>query len=383
MLWNAPFGIEIIFKNPSAFWFLFLVPFFWVLACFWFWARGKALRDPWIKMHLDGSFLPGVFRVITRSLIASLALTLIILVLAKPEKKVISNMPEYGGIRITFLFDSSLSMKRAEDLKPNRLVAAKKIIADFIKLSLRDPELKGRYKFSVIPFAGGAIPFFMPFTASAGEFLSALEEVDERTVAVPGTSLYAALAAYEELLFRYPAPDAETVDVAVLISDGGKEEQKAEEVNLVRRIMDILGKGKNKVIVNTVGVGKVLIKGNNERVSEPVELIIRDDAGNFIDFYREKPNESPYKSRLDEKILMDVASLGRGRYYHFSSEKEMAANFKETVLKHRKFKGNIAVSGFEPARTWFLFPAFALFYFVFGYHEWIFRMRRRTHKNLN
>ena len=152
---------------------------------------------------------------------------------------------------------------------------------------------------------------------------------------------------------------------------------------MVRRIMDILGKGKNKVIVNTVGVGKVLIKGNNERVSEPVELIIRDDAGNFIDFYREKPNESPYKSRLDEKILMDVASLGRGRYYHFSSEKEMAANFKETDLKHRKFKGNIAVSGFEPARTWFLFPAFALFYFVFGYHEWIFRMRRRTHKNLN
>lgn len=331
-------------------------------------------------MHLSGSLIPGIFRVSLHSLAVSLVITLIILVLAKPERKLVPSIPDYGGIRISFLYDVSLSMRYAEDLGPNRLVVSKKVVEDFIRMTLRDPELKGFYKFAMIPFAGGAYPFFAPFTSSADEFLAVLQEVDEKTVRVPGTSLYAALRAYDELLFRYRAEDPNTVDLAILISDGGKEEQNAEEVFRLKRIIKFLREDNQNLIINTVGIGRVSVGGRGERVSEPVELVIRDGAGNFVDFYRENPNEPPYTSRLDEKVLEDIAGLGGGKYYHFADGKKMAANFKEIVLRHRKLGGYISKTSYESVRNWFLLPAFAMLYFLFGYHGWIFVLLSRFKK---
>ena len=375
MFWSEPFGTGVVFRNPDAFRFLILIPIFLTVSVFWFLARKKAFQDGWLKMHIKGSFVPGVFGIILHTAAVCLALVFITAALAKPERKLVSNEPEYGGIRMAFLLDTSLSMKRAEDLKPNRLAAAKKVIADFVLSTLLDPEMKGRYKFALIPFAGGAYPFFAPFTASQDEFLAILEEVDEKTVNIPGTSLYSALKAYEELLFMYGDQNPDTLEMAMLISDGGKEEQSAEELGLVLKTASFLRDGfHGNIIINTVGIGKVVVNEYGERSSEAVELIIRDDAGNFVDFYREESDKPPYLSRLDEEILVKVAGIGGGQYYHFSEEKETLANFKKTVLKHRKFKGNVPINRYESVRAWFLFPALALIYVLFGYGKWMSRI---------
>lgn len=368
MIWHLPYVADIIFRHPERFFIAAaLIPLVWALVWWEAKCRKKELLNPYWSEHLPVARLPGFYKRIFWWLMASLAILLLVAALAVPEKKVAWHELIYGRIRITFLFDSSLSMKLAEDVKPNRLIAAKDAITDLVNMLSRDPELEGRYSLALIPFAAAAQPFFTSFTTSREEFLTNLAEVDEKTISRQGTSLWAALRAYEELLKAYP-PKEKTTDLAFLISDGGKEEGRAGEKEFIPSLIRKISSLPNfRVIINTVGIG----------YSRPVELIIRDEAGNFIGFYRKNPNDpkSPIqKSELNERILKEVADLTRGDYKHFTEKDKILKEFKAIVLKNREVVDNFPRIRYESITNWFLVPAFIIFYFLLGYAGWLIRL---------
>lgn len=382
------FGTEILFRHPRRFLWGSIIILFAALVA-WEWRkRRRALKEPSIELHLSTSRLPSTFGRIHWWTWFSIATVLLVAAYANPEKVRTEYESVFGKIRVTFIFDASLSMKRAEDVLPNRFEAAKNMTRDLVLTLKRDPELKGKYSLALIPFSGAALPYFLPFTVSQDEFLSNLDSLDIEVITKKGTSLWAALRAYDELLLDHPARDNGTVDIGILISDGGKEEGKRERALLPQAIKDLRDpyraphfllsgeriivrseEPKRNVVLNTIGVG----------AAKPVPLKIRDKAGNFMGYEHEKdgdPKSPVLTTTLDEQILQELANQGGGTYHHFSDRETILREFKEIILFHRVEVDKIPHPRYESARAWFLFPPFIILYFLFGYGGWIPRLVR-------
>lgn len=388
MIWNVLQSADIVFRYPYRMGACALVLAIVALAWRESRQRARALNNPWVRLHI--LLFTRYPRWVRASwwVVLCVALILTAGAFAVPEKRVSMEEPVYGGLRLTFMFDSSPSMKYAEDVTPNRSRAAKNTIIALVDMLAHDTLLRGKYSLALIPFAGAAQPFFLPFTKSREEFIAALEEIDERTITRQGTSVLSALNAYFELLWK-ERPREETVDVAILISDGGKEDGVESERHFIPAAIEgirYLTQKKNreetppwKTVLYTVGMGKIRIDAEGRRIAEPVELVVRDGFGNK-EWYRQDPRNphSPVlKSRLDEEILKEVARLGGGEYYHFTDQAKIVEKFRTLVLTHRRVTDRIASVRYEPVMSWFLVPAFVLWYFVFGFGGWMMRIIRR------
>lgn len=394
-----PVALELVFRHPSRFWLaLIFVPVF--LLVFWEWRiRRKVLNDPGIALHRSTSSFPTFFRRARWWSGWFAATSLVVVAYAYPEKVLYDWERVFERIRLTFILDISLSVKKAEDILPNRLEAEKQVVRDFTAMLEHDKELKGKYSLALIPFSGAALPYYLPFTTSRDEFLSHLDAMDTDTITRKGTSLWAAIRAYDELLFSKPARDKETADLGILISDGGKEEGKKERALLPQtidglrnsyrlpyftrsgeRVIIQAKEVQRRVVLNTVGVGKVEIDAEGKRIAKPVPLINRDKSGNLMGYEHEKENDpkSPVlTSTLDEQILREVAERGGGVYKHFSDRETILREFKDFVLSNRVEVDRIPHPRYESVRAWFLVPAFVIYYFLFGYGGWIIRLTRR------
>jgi len=119
------------FLNPEFLWLLILIPF---LAVWYFFMRKKnvaILTMPSVKgFKVKESLLSKLKPIL--SLLRILALTAIIVALARPRNVSVSKKTKTNsGIDIVMAIDVSASML-ARDLKPNRLEALKKVAIDFV-----------------------------------------------------------------------------------------------------------------------------------------------------------------------------------------------------------------------------------------------------------
>jgi Ca-activated chloride channel family protein len=118
------------FKNPEFFWLLLILP----ILAYWYWRteskqggvrvstlRGFAAARPTLRQRLRHT--PFILRL--------LALACIITALARPQSSAREQNIETEGIDIAIAMDISGSML-AEDFKPNRIEAAKKLALEFI-----------------------------------------------------------------------------------------------------------------------------------------------------------------------------------------------------------------------------------------------------------
>ena len=385
-----PFGIEIIFREAQRIlWALGLLAIFAVV--FWEWRKRKRVfLDSWIALHLSTSRLPTVWGRIRWWAFFSLATFILIAAYANPERVKTTWEPVYERIRMTFIFDASISMKQAEE-EPNRFEAAKGIVREMVFMLERDEELKGSYALALIPFSGAALPYYLTFTVSKDEFLSHLDSLDIDVIKRKGTSIWAAIRAYDEMLLDHPAREKDTTDLGILISDGGKEEGKAERALLPRTIAELrdpyravhwLMSGERVIVRNDVPVRNVVL--NTVGVGKPgfaAPLKKMDAAGNFLGYEHMKENDttSPVRTtELDEGILREIAERGGGAYWHFVGRETILREFKKFILGHRKETDRIPQQHHESIRAWFLVPAFVVFYFLFGYGGWIFRLIRKV-----
>ena len=227
------------------------------------------------------------------------ALALLLLSLARPLYGFREAQVERAGVDIIIALDVSRSMM-AEDAPSNRLASAKAAITRLLDRPSRD-------RFGLITFAGEAY-LMVPVTQDHGAVERSLAGVSTGSISKPGTDLAAAIKlaqrSYDETQKRGKA--------LVLMSDG---EQLQGDAVLAAR--EAVTKG---IALFTVGVGTTLGARVPERTGGQVRFL-KNEFGQEV------------LSRLNEHMLQQVASAGKGFYAPLGPQGEGLIGISERGLQ--------------------------------------------------
>lgn len=226
------------------------------------------------------------------------------------------------GLDIVFAIDVSKSML-AEDIAPNRLEKAKRIVSEIIN------NLSGD-RIGIVAYAGQAFPT-LPITTDYGVAKMYLQNMDTDMLSSQGTAIGEALG----MAAGYFDEAMETNKVVVLLSDGEDHEKGADEV-----AEELAGKG---IVVLSLGVGTA--KGG------PIPI----KYGSSIDHYKKDANGEVVITHLQEEILNQIAVATGGSYLDASDTSEAVefvnnalTGMDRAELETRKF------ADFKDQFQWFL-----------------------------
>ncbi len=227
--------------------------------------------------------VPGVStaRVLVQFLLVRHGLGLVVLAMAGPQYGTRSEEVKSEGIDVVVAIDVSNSMA-CEDLKPNRMEAARRAMAQLIDRMQGD-------RLGMVVFAGEAY-VQLPITTDRSAAKLFLNSVGMGTVGLQGTAIGSAIA----LAQRSFGDDATESRVIIVITDGENHEDDAEGA-----ARDAANAG---IIVHTVGMGTP--QGGPIPVRQNGKL-----AG-----FRKDNSGSTVVTRLDEAMLRGIATVGNGTY---------------------------------------------------------------------
>jgi Ca-activated chloride channel homolog len=209
-------------------------------------------------------------------IIRLLALSCIIIALAKPQTKNDLQQTEGEGVDIILCIDVSGSMT-AQDLKPNRLEAAKAVAADFVNKRTTD-------RIGVVIFAGESFTQ-CPITTDHGVLLTAIENIHNGLLE-DGTAIGSGLSTSVDRIRNSKGKSK----VIILLTDG-ENNGGLIDPKTAKEIAKAFG-----VKVYTIGVG--------------------------TDGYAPQPFNTPLgvqiqnvKVTIDEKLMKEIASETGGKYF--------------------------------------------------------------------
>jgi Ca-activated chloride channel family protein len=219
-----------------------------------------------------------------------LALSSIILALAKPQTKFELQQAEGEGVDIVLCIDISGSMT-AQDFKPNRLEAAKEVAADFVKKRNTD-------RIGVVIFAGESFTQ-CPITTDQSVLLNAIENIHNGLLE-DGTSIGSGLGTSVERLRNSKAKSRVVILLTDGINNGGLIDPKtAKEIAKAFAIK-----------VYTIGMG--------------------------TEGYAPQPYNTPLgvqtqmvKVSIDEKLLNEIAMETGGKYFRAKDNKGLIKIYDE------------------------------------------------------
>jgi Ca-activated chloride channel family protein len=233
--------------------------------------------------------------------------------LARPQ--VGSEMTEVKrrGLDVLVALDTSRSML-AEDLRPNRLEAAKREVEDLFRL------LRGN-RLGLVTFAGESFTK-CPLTLDASAASIFLNGVNTGSVSKPGTNLEIAI---RRSLTAF-ATEEKRFKVLILVTDGEGHEGNAIEA--ARQAAD------QGVVIFTIGVG----------TSDGHTVPIRDpETGALRENLRDREGR-PVFSRLGRTTLQKIAAVTGGVYYEASGGNLELEHLQETIstMETRELTGHQA-----------------------------------------
>ncbi|EKD66252.1 MAG: hypothetical protein ACD_49C00056G0007 [uncultured bacterium (gcode 4)] len=288
------------FRNPEFFALLLLIP-----VILYFELRNNKY---WIKFReielLKKAFWGNVWIKYFKTFLKVLIFSLFVIIIANPGAYNITVEESKNGIDIALVLDISKSML-AEDVKPNRIEAAKKVIVNFIQKIDSD-------RLSMVIFAGK--PFVsVPLTFDYNTLVQFIENIDTDSInqnipGLSGTAIWDALMQAFESLDSKISIEKKREKVVILITDG--------EANVW-----IDPKTATKYIKDKN------IKMYSIWIWDPVgtDLYMTDGYGNkkfFLD-----NTGKPIKANLDEKTLKYIASETGWEYYLAKDEKKLGEIF--------------------------------------------------------
>lgn len=298
------------FANPKILFFLFLLFPFLLLALFNFKNKRSILKDfisekAYKKLMTRSGKETDFFKTI----LVTISLIFFIIAMAGPQWGEKFERIDIKGMEMLFLLDTSSSMN-AEDLKPNRLGLSKEMIKSIVD------NLQTDY-IGLINFSGSAY-VQCPLTIDYEVFkllteASAISPEEEQ-----GTDFFEAFTLALKTLKMYPAGEK----VVFFISDGEDLENRWE--SLLKEFKE------KKIIVFTIGVGS----------ESGAPIPIKDSGGN-IEGWKKDLQGNIVKSRLDEKILIKIASYTGGRYFRITDSSGIdrlvknLKGFERSVLKKK------------------------------------------------
>ena len=197
----------IYFANPNYLWLLLILP---VVLTWQIFSRNK--KQPLLKMPSLSNFQEGSFfwaRIFHGLFIFRLcAIGLIILAIARPQAVDISTRTKTNkGIDIVMAIDVSSSML-AQDLKPDRLTALKRVAAEFI-------EDRGSDRIGLVVYAGESYTK-TPITSDKNIVKSSMREISFQGIIEDGTAIGMGLATSVNRLKDSKAKSK----IIILLTDG-------------------------------------------------------------------------------------------------------------------------------------------------------------------
>jgi Ca-activated chloride channel family protein len=209
-----------------------------------------------------------------------LALTFLILAMSGPEWGYQWTELKNQGLEIIFALDASKSML-ASDIKPSRFERAKLAMQDFLI------KIPGN-RVGLIAFAGTSF-LQCPLTMDYSAFNIALDGLTTQSIPRGGTAIGAALATTHQAF-----KSATGSKIMILITDGENHEgDPVKEAGIA---------AKEAISIYTIGIGSP--DGVFIEVKDPNgnSTVLKDNAG------------KPVKTALNEQILKDIATAGKGSY---------------------------------------------------------------------
>ncbi len=267
------------FANPEYFYLLLLVPIVLAVYIYSNYRKRKNLELYGDRELLEG-LMPDVshYRPGIKFWLSLAALTLLAVTLARPQFGSKKETVTRQGIEVVIALDISNSML-AQDIAPNRLEKAKKIISRLIDKFEND-------KVGLIVFAGDAF-VQLPIT---NDFISAkmfLETITPELISRQGTDIGGAI----NLAMKSFTSKEGVGKAIVVITDGENHEGGAEEA-----AKNAAEKGMN---VYLLGVGSL------EGAPIPIS--------GTKDFRRDKEN-NVVVTKLNEQMAQTIAQAGDGAY---------------------------------------------------------------------
>ncbi len=236
-------------------------------------------------------------------ILSILAITFLILAAANPQIGSKLKEVKRKGVEVIIALDVSNSML-AEDIKPNRLAAAKHEISKLID------KLSGN-NIGLVVFAGDAytqLPVTNDYSA-AKMFLSA---INTNIVPVQGTAIGKAIEQAEK---SFKTDDSKN-KALIIITDGENHEDDAIEIAKEAH--------KKGIIINTIGLGSQ--KGT------PIPVYDRFGRKD----YRKDKDGNIIMTKLNEKLLADIAKAGGGSFIVADNSGFGLSKIVETVDKMDK-----------------------------------------------
>ena len=274
------------FFQPHIFYYLWMLV---LLAAFLIWTtrrrRGilqQFAQEPLLK-EIAARHSPR--RQVVKNILLAAVFFLSITALARPQWGFEWQEIKRQGLDIVVAMDTSKSML-TQDVKPNRLERTKLAVQDLVK------KLDGD-RIGLIAFAGEAF-WMCPLTVDYSGFLLSLNDLDVHAIPRGGTNIARAI---EEALQVFDKTQGQH-KALIIVTDGDNLE--GDPAAAARKAKD---KG---IKIFTVGIGTregELIQIENEAGQKE---FLKDTQGNFV------------KSRLNEKLLEDIALAGEGAYVRSS-----------------------------------------------------------------
>lgn len=261
-----------------------------------------------------------------------LGLSFLILGLVNPKIGTKLETVKREGVDIVFALDVSKSML-AEDIAPNRLEKAKRIVSEIINQLASD-------RIGIIAYAGQAYPQ-LPITTDYGAAKMFLQSMNTDMLSSQGTAIDAAI----NLASTYYDDSQQTNRVLFIVSDGEDHSESSTTAAVENATQ-------NGIRIFTIGVGKakgapIPIKRNGI-----VESLKKDNEGEVV------------ITRLNETILSEIADRGNGEYIDGSNTEEAVEYIKEELnrMDRTEFEAK-QFAEYKDQFQWFLAAGF-LFLFL-------------------
>ncbi len=314
------------FAQAQYLFLLLLIPFFFLIQALVLRLRRRRIRkfgDEKLVRELMPSYAKA--KVWVRLTLFSVAFFFFVIGLSRPQIGAKLKEHETKGAEIMIALDVSNSML-AEDYSPNRLERAKLAISRLVD-KLRDDRI------GLIVFAGNSF-VQLPITTDYVSAKMFMNSISTESVPVQGTAIGEAI----NTAMRSFSSQSEKSRAIIVITDG--ENHEDDPVAAAKQAAEM------GVRVFTIGVGSP--------EGKPIPMdgeLLKDKDGNIV------------VTRLDEKVLQEVAQAGNGVYVR-AGNSEFGLNPIIDDIRRMEDEKYSSIVFEEYDEQFMYFLAIALFFFV-------------------
>lgn len=271
------------------------------------------------------------FKSTLKLILLLLGISLLTMALVNPKMGTKLETVKREGVDIVFAVDVSKSML-AEDIAPNRLEKAKRLVSEIINQLASD-------RIGIIAYAGQAFPQ-LPITTDYGAAKMFLQNMNTDMLSSQGTAIDEAV----KLASTYFSDQEQTNRVLFIISDGEDHSEGSISENVAKATEE-------GIRIFTIGVGKE--KGG------PIPI----KRNGVVESFKKDRNGEVVITKMNEETLKEIAREGNGKYINGDNTEDAVAIIKEQLnqMDKKEFEAK-QFAEYKDQFQWFLGAALLLLF---------------------